>query len=425
MTHAAPAYLSRDVRAVLVLSVGVATSAVLSLLFVVVVARRLEAAQAADFFGAVFLVMLLSTALSPLNGSMAQLSSGDDTSRRSVASMIGRRLLRYSVPWGLLFVTVGGLLTFPMARLLKFGSPLQLWIALLAGALTAALQIPRGLLRGAHDFRAYSANMILESVVRFAVGVPLVWLTSNATAALVAYPIALVAALAAAVDRSPPSRAVPDEIIRGQIRAVGRLLPPLIGFASIDAAFQYGDVLLIKSLLPVTSAADYGAAATVARVIAIVFAPFALAILPIMSDSHASGVGIGRPLRRLLLYFTGASAIVVIACALAADALIRLAYGPSFGGAAPLLVPFALSVTVGCINIAIGQAAAATGGYGFLCLYVAGFALMLIGFTAFHATAPQVLGVAIVAKAVTALAGILHLRTRDAGSGARALSVEG
>jgi O-antigen/teichoic acid export membrane protein len=173
----------------------------------------------------------------------------------------------------------------------------------------------------------------------------------------------------------------------------------MLAFALADAGYQNFDVLLAKTAFDPAAAGVYGAAAALARAFGVLVTPFVIFALPALTAEHAGGrptrALMGRTLGRVLALAAVPLAIV----ALRPDEVVRLAFGPAFAPAAPLLLPLSVSTLIGFLSILLLQEFAALRRFGIAAFYLAGFGVEVVCLVRWHATPMQVALVALAAKA--------------------------
>jgi O-antigen/teichoic acid export membrane protein len=254
---------------------------------------------------------------------------------RSATGSVFQSVRRVVLIWAAV-ATVGALLLSPLVvSFLHLDSPTP---ALLLGpVLGLALLVPvyRGVLQGRRRFRALTANVGAEALLRVVGAVTMALLGFRAAGVTGAFGGALLAALAlghwaAAAD----IRADRPSATRLQEHHLLTLLPLIAALGLVTALFNL-DVVLARHFLPGTEGGEYAAMSLVARVL-------------FYTTSSVGGVvvasrALARPRDRLRLLGQGLLVVVGVALAgevvllVASRPLVGLVFGAAYSAAAPSL----------------------------------------------------------------------------------------
>jgi O-antigen/teichoic acid export membrane protein len=372
--------LRDELRHALVLALGTGISSLLRIAYVVYAARELGPAAYADLYAGLSLVFLFATGMAPISGTVSRFTSlylaADDRGALAGLLRFARSQVR-RIALGL--VVLAPLLVLGLRSQLSSSSLLP--PVLIAAILPLALLIdlPRGLLRGAQRFWGFSLNIGIEAAVRLGVSVALLARSATVGSALLAY---LLAALVTLPLGAAQTRAVGAGAGAEDKPADGRLLRRfganffLVAF--LGAAVQNIDVLAVRNLFPDLEAGLYSAASSIAKVVALIYLPFGVLLLPSLTARFASERQPERTLTAIMGAFAGVALVAVATLSLAGEAIVRLLFGADFVGAQPLIAPIGLAMTLAFLSIMLGQAFTAMNRFGFIPFYLAAVVAELI-----------------------------------------------
>jgi len=394
--------LRPETRHTVVLLLGTGITTALGLAYGVYATRMLPEGSVGTFAHALSIVAFLQIALGPINGTVAKFTAeyagkGELGRVRSLVGEVARRVARY----GAIVLTLAVVVAFPLAAYWKYASPGPLILALLITFVTLLLSVTRGALRGLQRFGSLNGNTIFESACRLLVGLPLLMLWLNATAALSAYFVALMATLVLARRqlRGVWAGAAPVSI---DGRSVRRFALPMFVLMLASAGFQNIDMLVVKRALSTADADAYGVAFYLTgRAVAVLVTPFNTLMLPMLANLHGAGRSTQSPFLRVCGYFILLAAIPLGLFFMWPGAIIHGLYGDRFTGAVALLCPLAVVRLMGHLCHMIGLAGAASGRFGFLYVYVIGFIAQAIALGVCESTASAIVSALLWIQALT------------------------
>ena len=364
--------LRDELRHTLILAFGTGVSSLLRIAYVVWAARILGPEAYADFYAVLAFVFLFATGMAPIAGTVSRFTSLH-LARSDPGALAG--LLRFArrQVWRI----VGALAIASPLIALALQSKLRLdsfAIAVLTAAIlpfALLLDLPRGVLRGALDFTAFSVNVSVEALIRLVLSVALLAWAPSAEAALLAF-------LIAALFIWPIGELQVRKIVGGAEPAVadGRTLARFGGnlflVAFIGAALQNIDVLAARALFADLEAGLYGAASSLVRVIALIYLPFGIQLLPALTVRIADGRRTAPMLGAIMAAFGALALSSVAALSLLGEPVLRLLYGGDYLAARPLIAPLGAALTFALLSILLGQAFTAMSSFRFLPFYFAG-----------------------------------------------------
>ena len=343
---ARPAAPMSGVRASAVVFVGVGLTNVCNYGFHLLSARHLGPAPYGDV---ATLTTVSGIVTLPTAGAQAFVA-------RHVASVAARgRALDddgYVSGFGGAFAATGLVLTLLLLALspqlraaLSIHSLTAVVLAVLVTAPSFLAPVLVGAIQGVQRFALVAAALALPSLLRLA-------LAAVALAAGLGVPGALGATLAAALA----SLALPLVVLQGSLgslrswrprlpRPDARALLPVVGGMLAITCLSSDDLVAAKAVFPAHEAGLYGSASLVGRVILYLPAAIITVLLPKVSARASAAHGTGGILARSLIA-TGAFCLLASAIYAAAPRLvIRVAFGSSYQGAAPLLWMFGVAMS--------------------------------------------------------------------------------
>ncbi|HEX6902666.1 MAG TPA: oligosaccharide flippase family protein [Thermoanaerobaculia bacterium] len=281
-----------------------------------------------------------------------------------------RRALRKGSRATLILLAVYLAAAVPLGRWLRIPYPLMALFALsLVGV--GLLPIHRGALQGWKRFGALGTNMILEGIVKLALGVGLVVAGAREYGAVAGVSLALCAAFAFSypplrdVFRAPAEPAPAPDIYRYS-------LPVFVATATVMGFYSL-DVLLARAFFPDAAAGGYAVASFLGKSILLGTAPVTKAMFPISTEAAASGRSGARVLGGTLAILAACVAPVLAAFAWIPDLLVRAAGGKDYAAAAGFVLPLGIAMALMSVSNALLLYRLSTGGlrgYGWLPLLI-------------------------------------------------------
>lgn len=415
-----------ETRQSIVLTIGTGATAAFSLVYVAYVGRVLGPERYADFTAVLSFVLLCTLALGPINPIVARFTAQYASQRaygkiRTLSYEITRRLALY----GFAGIVLGLLALKPLTSTLRFHSILPLLVAYGMVYLNVMLTVPRGVLRGVQNFGKYNVNIVLEAAIRLGIGVIVLECACGAVSGLLPYLAALAAILfySRIQLRGVWAGHEPEPVDGGAIK---RFTVPMFLMAFGGAGFQNIDILFVKHYFAEADAGLYGAAANLAKSINVLVTPFSILLLPLLITLRQRGRRVPRTFLRVCAYFLLLSAGPMVLFWLWPGAIMVLVYGQEFAAGAPVLLPLAAALLLGCLSTLTGLSFASADRFGFLYIYLLGLAIEAAGFALWHTSLQTVVAVVLTAQTVTMTAMvvwfILDLRCRRQNSDAEALN---
>lgn len=335
---AEPGYLTP--LAIVLLAAG--SSAVVSLAYNAVVARRLGLVAYSEFAAALAIGTMLAYgggALAPITAHLSAryMAAGEPAKIRGLVAMVLRRLLP--------FVATGAaatlLLAIPLGRAMRFESGASLMVAYGVGIGLIVLSLARSASRGAQQFGRYGIGLLFECVMRLSVGAALLAIWPHPAAALGGYVVAhgaiFVWTMRDVRALSPNVEPVPMSDVTGILGATAALVVAM-------AIFQNIDVLLVRRFFAPGDAGVYAAAVSFAKWMAMLALPFEALLLPQLTYLSDRGHSVVLAAARIGGGFVALAAIPLVLFAAVPHTIVTLLYGAEYREAAPLLFALGLAV---------------------------------------------------------------------------------
>lgn len=375
--------------------VGGITSAV-NFSFLVYAGRKLGPREYADFWAAMSLVYFGTMFLNPLapfasHVAAAAVARGD----AGAVSSFRRSIARFTSLLALPFVAIAALASRPLASFFHLRSAFVVAVAAAAIASYAFLAAMRGIFQGLGRFRDYNANTLVECGVRIGAAIALLGYAPTASTAvsiyLTALLVSIVLLLGSAGPRlvptsAKPAAAVPRTLL-DDLRATG--IPMFVLLTSI-AVFQNADSLAVKRWLPVTDAAAYSAAATLARTFTALCVPLWVLLVPSVASERDArhGVSIGI---RICGAFIALAVVPLIMFRALSVPIYTMLYGRTFVNAAPLLVPLSGVVILTNVSLLLAQTLVGIARTRFLAVVAASALVEIVALSLYHQSVSQII----------------------------------
>ncbi|MBD0328887.1 MAG: hypothetical protein ICV64_02135 [Thermoleophilia bacterium] len=321
-----------------------------SYLFNLIAIRWLGAGDYGEVAALTSLGLLVSLPLAAIQNAVgrdvAALSAGGHSG--AVAALFRRWLARMAAT-GVLLGAATAACTGSIQEHLAIDSRLSVWLTAAAIAAATVLPVGHGMLQGLQRFRWLAASILVWAFARPLLAPPLILLggvdgamAATAVAALVPLVISGVA-IRRVVGKLPASGAAPRRT-RG-----APLWPVLLGVTGF-AVLTNVDVIVAKAALSAYDAGNYASAALVGKAVLFAATGIALVLLPratayLVTDHAALKRAVGRSLVTVSALGLAAATLLL---PVPASAVVWL-FGPTFGQARELLVPFALAMTPGAV----------------------------------------------------------------------------
>jgi O-antigen/teichoic acid export membrane protein len=238
-------------------------------------------------------------------------------------------------------ITIAAAAAEPVSAALRFHSAAIVVAAAVVYAGIAASTVLRAALRGAQQFGDYTRNLIAECGIRLVIGMAVLWVTRSALLAVLVYALGT---LFATVSALRVVRRMSPEVMPVEMREVAALLGPATILAGAMAVFLNADLILVKRLFDPTTAGIYGAAATVARVMAIVAMPLEAVLVPRIAFHLERPRAGNDSMTRFVIGFLGVTAAPLVLFGLLPHVVTSAIYGREYAPAAPLLFPLASAI---------------------------------------------------------------------------------
>jgi O-antigen/teichoic acid export membrane protein len=339
-------------------------AAVISSVYLVGAARVLGPREFSDLAVCLSLTYVALLFLGPLNLTLIRFSSlyriGNDASQ--IRPLL-RTTARVYAPWVVGVLVVSLVMASAIAPVLHVGSAALIpWIGALA-ALGLAVGAVRAVDLGLSEYGWYSGSVLLDAVVRLAIGGALALTWRSAGAALAGFAVGNAAVLAIygvrtwrRLPRSSKTWTESDEVLRFMARA--------LAFSAVVALLQNIDMIVAKLRLDAVEAGDYAVALAIARGFLLLASPFVGDALA--RDEGLAKTGLARLLHMPAVLYAGVSAAGLALLFAAPAAILSLLYGRSTAPQAQLLPLLSAGYAVGGVFVILAQREIRVGRFGFL-----------------------------------------------------------
>ncbi|MCU1349486.1 MAG: capsular polysaccharide biosynthesis protein [Acidobacteria bacterium] len=382
--------MTGSLRSVATLGAVSAASAVLTIAYVAICGRRLGPAEYSDFAAAMSMIQLLALMGGPIGPAAARLvtryrARGERENVAGLRHAIGRWIARRRL-W-IAIIAVG--IALGLSRATHLRSPLVSLLAVVSTMAVTMLGIDRGILQGLGALRGQNVNLLLEPVLRLGTALPLLATWPSATAALVAYALAPVAAelhLASGFRRDW-REIVPASVNIGEMN---RTLVPLAVIMGAFALFQNVDVLAAKRYLSPSEAGLYGAAVSLMRAFSVTFFPTYVLAGPMLTELHEAGLRVTGATLKLCGWFVAASSVPLVLFVTIPGPIIVALYGVAYQGSARYLRVIAPLAVLTWLSLMLAQGLVTLGSRGFVKVWIAFAAVQLGVLALLHDDAMQI-----------------------------------
>jgi O-antigen/teichoic acid export membrane protein len=237
-------------------------------------------------------------------------------------------------------------------------------IGIPAGCLWLELSILRGALQGLGDYKTVGLSLIFEQATRLASGALLAAVGLGVTGAYLGTPVSFIAMCAYCavelrrnVERTTGTKAEPGKIHAAAIGLwthVRRAWVPIAGLI-ILAVLQNIDIIAAKHRLPGKELqSSYAATAVAAKVLIWIAIGASLYLVPEVSRRSADGDETRPVLFRALAIVLVCAVPVLLIFAVAAEPLLKIAFGANRTAASDSLLPLGVAFTLlACTYLAI------------------------------------------------------------------------
>jgi O-antigen/teichoic acid export membrane protein len=335
--------------------VGTALSALLSVAYVSLGARVLGPVGYGKVGATIALANLFFLALNPLETGIT-LGVARLSGRAELAALrqYSRSTLRGLIALGGALLLVFLALVWLLGERLGFASPAAaLWLGVFCAAAFIACG-PRAGMRGSELFGALAVNIVLESAVRAALGLSLLWAGGGPEAMLAGYGVGMsVAVLHGEWALRTKFAPIPARELRRTRLSEDVLLPvrslsaPLLGLNLYMVVVSNVDVLAATRFLDAIQAGLYAGAASLTRMVPVAAQPLLLVLFSRLASESAAREDTRGTLRLGALIVVPALSLSMLVPLVGGRWVLSLLLGDAFLGAhAVLLTQWATACVV-------------------------------------------------------------------------------
>lgn len=254
-----------------------------------------------------------------------------------------------------------------------------------------ALFAARGCLQGLQRFGALAANTVLEATLRLGSGIALVSLKLEASGGLLALTCSCLGAMGVAIWSLLPylRRRAASKQETGMARYFFLTLAGYLAFAVLTNT----DMILVRHFFPPQAAGEYAAAATLGKIALFLPAPMATVMFPKTALRNAQRQETTSVLSKSAAVTLILCAIPVIGMFILPQHLVGWSYGQAYIGGAGLLGIYGASMAGYALVSLLLQYFLSVDDMRFITTLAIGAVLSLLGISAFHTSASQVVTV--------------------------------
>lgn len=379
---------------------------ILSSLYLIVAARQLGAERFSDVAVCLSLSYVGLLFLGPLNLTLIRFSasyrSADDEAQ--IRPLLAKAM-RWYAPWTVAVLVAAVALAAPIARALNIGSVV---LVPMTGALVAigiALGAVRATALGLNHHGRYSGSILIDTIVRVAVGLVLIATLGTAVGAVGGFLAGSATALAVLgwhtlrrLPGAPGEWAESDAVASFMVRA--------LVFSAIAAGLQNGDMIAAKARFDTAAAGDYAVALAVARSFLLLAAPFgAVALAQPVTTARPAGWW-PRLLHAPVAAYLALAVPAALLLTVAPDAILTMLFGTNAQAQAQLLPILGVAYLTAGIFLILAHVEIRAGRFGFLAPLAAVLAAELI-LLALAPAAPLSVAWVVLGAQVAALGSVL------------------
>ena len=257
---------------------------------------------------------------------------------------LGRAVTKYVGAAALVAIALGSLLVVPAGRFLHIADLWSIELTALVIGLSMLLGVLRGVLQGVENFRGFAVSTMLESLLKTALGVALVYAGFGVVGALGGWLTGTLIALGFTLWAVLwPHRLKARVPLLLDLRRLALTSANVALSILLITSLGYADVLLVKHYADPTTAGLYGALSLSGKMLFFLVAFVPTVVLPKASRRAAGGAS---PLSLLLLAVGSVIALagsgLFLYYAFPTTVVTMLA-GKAFASAAPLVFPYGIA----------------------------------------------------------------------------------
>jgi O-antigen/teichoic acid export membrane protein len=333
------AFVSRGMSAAGIMLAATVITNGANYLYSLIMGRQLGPELFGEFTALLGILMILSVATQSVQTVVARYVTSLSAELGHAATLaFARRILGRLTLFGIGAFVVWIPLSWPLARVLQIDTAAPVIAAGAALILGFSLPVLWGLYQGEQRFAHLGSNMIIVSVGRLLIGVPLVVLGASVAGAIGALAISTAIAFAAAYPSLRGSARLKERVGPPARTLVAYGLPTTAGLAAWTLLTNL-DVVFVKASATATEAGYYGAAATIGKIPLFLPIALGLVIFPMAAARHAAGQDSRMLVRRTGQVVVATSIFIVAVAAVEADLALRVMFGSEFVPADELVVP--------------------------------------------------------------------------------------
>jgi len=392
-----------------VLLIGQAGALIPAYLFSVLSARLLGPADFGVLTTSATLVLILGRAGAPLvwivTNVVATFAANDQPGKlRYFVSRMFKWLAASSLI-GLALIIV---LARPLSVILRLPSATVIILTLVWFMALVMLMFARAIQQGLLSFPMLSLNLTLESVLRLAIGLALLYTGLGVNGAIIGYGsgCGLAALIAFVPLQRQLSRAPID--VQVQARSLYRFSAQAVVAAWCFAILSNADFIAVKWFLPATDAGLYAAVQMYGMLALVGFSTLYTVMFSAVSYSHARGDETVLLFKRVLVVVIALGIVAVAFTGLLARPLLLYTVGADYAAAMPFLVWYMAATVLLSLVMVVNSFYLARREGHFIPWLIAGTGLLIILLLAFHDRIETVLFDIVLVYGAIVIAYALH-----------------
>jgi len=245
-------------------------------------------------------------------------------------------------------VTVAGIcLAPPIAGFLKISNVIAVMLTMVSIGFSVVTPGLRAVFQGTEDFKRYSASVLIESLLRAACGIGLVYAGFGVDGALAGWDFAALAAFVYTVTvLGRRFRKVPDAPLYIDFRRLVRTLANVALATLLLTSISFADVIVVKHFADPTTAGLYGAISLSGKVLLFLVSFVPTIVLPKATRQAMSGVSPVGVFVQALGISVAMSSTGLVAYYFFPRLIVTQLAGASFAPAAPYVFGYGFAMVL-------------------------------------------------------------------------------
>jgi O-antigen/teichoic acid export membrane protein len=331
---------------------------------------------------------------------------GDEAHLASLA----RRLSLYGSLAAIAFIAAGIAAAPAIAGFLKISNVAAVTLCLVVMGISIVTPTIRSVFTGVEDFRTWSVSAVMESTLKAALGIGLVYAGYGVVGAFGGWAfgsfVTLVFTMTVLLTRF---RQASGAALYIDVRRLGQTMAGVSAAIVLLTAITYTDVIIVKHYADATTAGLYGALSLSGKILLFFVGFVPTVLLPKASRQALAGESPSGILAMALVCVAAFSSIGLIGYYVFPQVVITTLAGPSFAPATPYVFSYGVAmVLLGALNT-VATYKIGIHRYDFVWPLAVCTILELVGIALYHASLTQIVSVLIGGNAVALLASVYRI----------------